>query len=98
MERLHREMVFQEERRSEYLWCLHCYRTYKRGQFRKVGDLQMCPYEGCSGDTVIDAWDWEDFRDSDPHLPEVPVPGATYPLYPEEGGRMNEVESSTSAK
>lgn len=76
----HRDKAFAEERRSDFLWCLHCGRTYNRGQFRKQADLQMCPYEGCDGDTVIDGWDWEEVRDGHPEYPVVPKDGVVYPL------------------
>lgn len=52
------------------VWCLHCGRWYRLGDHRVVGKkkMQLCAYEGCSGDTVLDAktkrmWgepeDWE---------------------------------------
>ncbi len=72
--------VFDEERRSEYFWCLHCERTYKDGQFRKVDGFQMCPYQDCDGDAVTDAWDWATVRDNHPEYPEVPEPNKVYPL------------------
>lgn len=81
MAKLHRDEVFDEEKRSDYLWCLHCERTYKRGEFRLVNGLQMCPYEGCDGDTVLDAWDWAKVREMHPEYPEVPERGKVYPLY-----------------
>lgn len=76
-----REMILDEEIRSDYLWCLHCWRTYKRGEYRVEGSLQMCPYEGCGGDTVIDAWDWADIRDAHPEYPEKPEQGESYDPY-----------------
>lgn len=76
-----RDRIFKEERRSDFLWCLHCERTYNRGQYRKVDGLQVCAYPDCDGDTVIDAWDWEDVRDEHPEYPIIPKDGLVYPLY-----------------
>lgn len=78
---MERDMIFDEDVRSLYLWCLHCERTYKRGEFRQVGDLQMCPYPGCDGDTVVDAWDWESVRDEHKNYPVSPNRGDIYPRY-----------------
>ncbi len=44
MSQAHRDQVRVEEKRSDFLWCLHCERTYERGKWRDDGDLQMCPY------------------------------------------------------
>lgn len=78
---LHRDQAFDSEP-PRYLWCMHCERAYLRGEFRPVGDLQMCPYAGCDGDGVIDAWDWEAIRDGHSSYPENPVEGTVYPMYP----------------
>jgi hypothetical protein len=54
-------------RRGQWIWCLHCQRCYKVGEYREVVlgrgqkkylTLQMCPYPGCDGDTVFDAHAW----------------------------------------
>ena len=45
--------------KSVFFWCLHCERVYRRGECREIDGLQMCPYEGCNGDTFGDAWPWE---------------------------------------
>ncbi len=66
---------------SEYIWCLHCERTYKRGEHRLVGGLKMCPYEGCDGDTFLDAWDWAKIQGANPEYPKTPVEGTVYPQY-----------------
>jgi len=81
MVKVHRDEIFNEGKRSDYLWCLHCERTYKRGEFRSVGGLQMCPYDDCDGSTVLDGWDWAQIRDNHPEYPEVPEGGVVYPLY-----------------
>lgn len=88
------EAVYGGKPKSEYMWCLHCERTYKYGEFREVKIkpfvvnhvryepiLQMCPYEDCSGDTVSDAWEWNRIRESHPEYPEIPEAGNVYPLY-----------------
>jgi hypothetical protein len=74
---------------AKYLWCLHCERTYRPGQYRIAEsdgmEFQMCPYDDCDGNVVIDAWDWEKVRVTEagtPRYPEHPAPGASYPLYP----------------
>ena len=81
MTKLDRDKIFGSERRSDYLWCLHCERAYKHGEFRVARGLQMCPYEDCDGNTVMDGWDWAQIRDAHPEYPEVPEKGKVYPLY-----------------
>lgn len=82
MEQSHRDKAFEKgEHDGPYLWCLHCERAYERGKWRNNGDLQMCPYVGCNGDAVIDAWDWEAVRQHHPDYPEIPEFGKSYPLY-----------------
>lgn len=78
---------------GEWVWCLHCERCYQVGEFRpekpdkvlrEMGmdeDLQLCPYEDCDGDTVIDSWTWERIREIHPEYPEVPERGKVYPMY-----------------
>jgi hypothetical protein len=80
MAELDREKAFGKDN-SKYFWCLHCERAYERTQFRQVGKLQMCPYAGCSGDTVTDAWEWTKIREANPIFPKVPKHGVRYALY-----------------
>jgi hypothetical protein len=80
MVELDREKAFGKDH-SKYFWCLHCERAYERTQFRRVAELQMCPYAGCSGDTVTDAWEWESIRQANPIYPKVPKHGVRYPMY-----------------
>ena len=88
------ELVHGGKPKGKYLWCLHCERTYKYGEFRMVRikpfvvdgvrhapEYQMCPYEDCDGDTVLDAWEWEDIRGYHPEYPEIPEAGKVYPMY-----------------
>ncbi len=78
-EKLDREKVFTERPKPKFLWCMHCERAYKYGEFRKVENLQLCPYDGCEGDTVVDAYDWNNCRkDEDPEIPKY---GEFYPAY-----------------
>lgn len=74
----------EEEPSSDYQWCLHCERAYKRGEHRRIHGLRMCPYEGCDGDTVFDGWDWDDFRSQLPQYPAIPELGVNYPMYPDD--------------
>jgi hypothetical protein len=78
---LDRDKMFESQDTTDYLWCLHCERAYQRGKFRRNGELQMCPYSGCDGDTVLDGWDWGKLRDAHADYPALPVDGVHYPLY-----------------
>jgi hypothetical protein len=42
-----------------WVWCLHCWRCYKVGEFRfvKKYELQLCPYQDCDG-SPLDAFLW----------------------------------------
>ncbi|MDD4870967.1 MAG: hypothetical protein PHR77_10440 [Kiritimatiellae bacterium] len=64
-----------------FLWCLHCERTYRRGECRVINGLQMCPYDGCNGDTVMDAWPWGSLREGHSDYPVIPEEGKRYPMY-----------------
>jgi hypothetical protein len=86
---LDREKAFGKDH-SQYFWCLHCERAYKRTEFRQVGKLQMCPYPRCSGDTVMDAWEWDSIRQANPVYPKVPKYGVRYPMYRSEKFVENE--------
>lgn len=63
------------------IWCLHCERCYTAGEFREVNGLQMCPYEDCNGDTVMDSWEWEEIRKNHPEYPVEPERERVYPMY-----------------
>ncbi len=64
-----------------WVWCLHCERCYKVGEYRMKNDyLQMCHYEDCNGDAVIDAWKWNGIREFHPSYPVVPDRGERYPF------------------
>ena len=69
-----------------YFWCLHCERTYPKDQFRKDAKrgLDLCHYQDCSGDAVLDAWAWSRVREGrEDRYPEHPEKGVRYPLYDE---------------
>ncbi|MGE8225168.1 MAG: hypothetical protein ACN6RK_05215 [Stenotrophomonas sp.] len=79
---LERDRLFDRPAAAHtHLYCIHCERAYERGYFRQVRALQMCPYEGCDGDAVIDAWLWTDIADvRNPGYPAVPELGKVYPM------------------
>jgi len=68
-------------RKRAWYWCLHCERAYPQGSYRQRGSLQMCPYSGCGGDTVMDAWSWARVAKENPGYPATPELGKAYPLY-----------------
>lgn len=81
-----RESMFGKAE-SGYLWCLHCERAYKEDEYRtEVNEeghlMEMCYYEDCDGDAVMDAWEWEKIRDANGY-PEIPEEGKVYPQYGE---------------
>lgn len=81
-----REEIFGKPE-SGYLWCLHCQRTYKDDEYRSIVNrdgrlMEMCHYEDCDGDAVIDAWDWAMIRDEHGY-PEIPEKGKVYPQFDE---------------
>jgi hypothetical protein len=67
-------------REPDFLWCIHCERAYQHGDFRRVGDRQLCPYVSCAGAEIF-AWDWEKVRSANPDYPATPTPGVVYPLF-----------------
>ena len=77
-----KELHNQWHMNSVFFWCLHCERTYRQGECREIDGLQMCPYDGCDGDTFMDAWPWGSIRDCDPGYPVIPEEGKVYPMYP----------------
>ncbi|MCX7178191.1 MAG: hypothetical protein NTX56_05240, partial [Proteobacteria bacterium] len=67
--------------RKAWNWCLHCERAYPQGSYRQVGKLQMCAYQGCDGDAVIDIWEWRKIRGYNPGYPEIPELAVVYAMY-----------------
>ena len=61
-----------------WMWCLHCGRCYQAGEYRQVGEWQMCPYAECDGDTVLDAVEWSQCRLFHPEYPEIPERNTLY--------------------
>ena len=76
-----------DEEAEDYYWCLDCERAYPAGWVRLQWDniagdsLQLCPYDGCGGDTVMDARRWSEIRDVHPEYPEIPEWDHLYPMY-----------------
>jgi hypothetical protein len=68
--------------RAGIVWCLHCERTYRRGECRVIDGIDWCPYPGCDGSVMMDQWPWSHVRAENPSYPVIPDPGITYPLYP----------------
>lgn len=80
LSQLDRFQVFEEDP-DAYYWCGHCERTYSVGMVRLSSDLQLCPYDDCDGDTVVDARPWREVRSES--MPEIPEWGVEYFLYGE---------------
>lgn len=76
------EPVFADWPAEGWIWCSHCERCYKIGEFRMVDGQQFCPYEGCDGDTHLDAWGWFNYRYGQgvpvPEKAELPERGRIY--------------------
>ena len=79
-----RDEIFGSLPEGTYMYCIHCERTYKHGEHRIRTNLkeylQMCPYEDCDGDTVMDSKEWETVRGHYKDYPEIPERGTVYPL------------------
>jgi hypothetical protein len=67
---------------GDWVWCIHCSRCYQVGEFRQIGEFQLCPYEDCDGDTVFDSWHWEVIQSNTPDYPVIPERSKIYLLYP----------------
>jgi hypothetical protein len=67
--------------KGTWIWCLHCERCYQAGEYREIDNLQMCPYEDCDGDTVLDSWLWKEIQEKHPKYPEIPERNKEYPMY-----------------
>jgi hypothetical protein len=46
--------IFDGWKLGDWAVCLHCGQAYRIGEYRLLRGLQMCPYPGCDGDTVMD--------------------------------------------
>ena len=71
----------EQEIPISYKWCLHCERAYKQGEYRLINGVKMCPYDGCQGDAVIDAWNLNKVKENHTEYPEIPEIGKEYSLY-----------------
>lgn len=81
-----REIMFGELPEGTYLYCLHCERAYPKDKYRVMlgnqsSSLQMCPYEDCDGDAVMDSWLWERITEENDEYPDIPKEGIIYPMY-----------------
>lgn len=76
-------LAIEGRKTGDWLWCYHCERVYQAGEYREVSQygeaLQMCPYPGCDGDTVLDAREWDDWFKT--HYSEIPERGVVYPEF-----------------
>ena len=79
-----RDKIFGKIPEGTYMYCIHCQRAYKHGERRIQTNLKeymdLCPYEDCEGDAVLDSKEWEDIRTYYPEYPEIPEKGVVYPL------------------
>jgi len=83
---------------GDWVWCLHCERCYKVGEYRAVPlpredrtgalrEIQLCPYQDCDGSAVLDAILWSRFREGRERLyPDEPERNTVYPQYDEPFG------------
>lgn len=83
-----REKMFGGLPKDAYLYCIHCERAYPKDMYRVMSDIdfglmQMCPYEDCDGDAVMDAWEWDRIRSEHADYPKVPEENKVYPMYKE---------------
>lgn len=82
---MERDIIFGKIEEGTYMHCMHCERIYRYGDHRKVKlngkeFLEMCPYNGCDGDAVLDATEWSEVRNHHPEYPETPIKDIIYPL------------------
>ncbi len=82
--KIHIVEIIEGVKAGDWLWCLHCERVYKAGEYREIDDLQMCPYDDSDGSTVLDAWTWERIREIHTEYPGIPTRETLYPLYGKE--------------
>ncbi len=69
---------YSEMPEPDIYWCVHCHRTYRNGQFRLVGERELCPYEDCDGSVFADGMDWAHIRQGHSDYPPVPEPNVRY--------------------
>jgi len=98
-----REIMFGKLPKNAYLYCIHCERAYPKKKFRVkkdklFGDLQMCPYEECDGDAVMDAWEWDQIAMHHADYPEVPEEGKVYPMYDKNNKTPDDLKTGTNKK
>ena len=65
-----------------YLWCSSCERAYHSNDTRVKNGMEVCAYEDCDGDTILEAKDWGAVRNSRyPLFPEIPQTGQFYTIH-----------------
>lgn len=65
---------------GDWVYCLHCGCCYQVGEYLEAEGLQMCPYPGCGGDTILDSYHWEDIKKIHNDYPEIPERSKIYLL------------------
>jgi len=65
---------------DRYLRCDVCARIFPNGAYRRVNDVNECPYLGCPGQLPRDAREWRSVRLQHPEYPQVPWMGIQYPF------------------
>ena len=66
---------------TDYLWCVVCERTFRRGHYRQVGEHRLCPYDQCEGGLLFEPWEWTQVRRANPDYPRVPSEDVLYPFF-----------------
>lgn len=56
----------------DYYWCVHCGRTYRRGDHRTVRTRELCHYADCDGSLFADGIGWEAVLIAHPEYPAIP--------------------------
>ena len=72
------EVLDTDETPESWLCCIHCGRAYQLKNCRTIRGLQLCAYPRCDGDTVMDARNWNRYREVRKDLPEIPELGVEY--------------------
>lgn len=82
-----RDEIFGGLSKGTIMYCLNCERTYAHGVYRILSEekgerlFQMCPYEDCDADAVLNAREWEWVLTLHPEYPKTPVSSVVYPLH-----------------
>jgi hypothetical protein len=73
----------QDKIEGEWVWCLHCERTYNKKDMRwdERSGLYLCAYKDCDGDAFGDAWSYLSLMKAHPNWSDVPEHGKVYGMY-----------------